>query len=137
MGFYALIMMKIALELAKQKPMFERLAIVYFEHFIGIAASDARNEGKADRLWDEQDGFFYDTLCFPDGEHLRLKVRSFVGLIPFFSVEYFDDDELSQYPHFYKHFQFYISHFQSLLGRCITEFTNEWKKAVFIFVDDA
>ena len=32
-------------------------------------------------LWDEEDGFFYDNLHFSDGQHLRVKVRSMVGLM--------------------------------------------------------
>jgi hypothetical protein len=35
-----------------------------------------------DGLWDEADGFYYDLLRFPDGTSTRLKVRSFVGLLP-------------------------------------------------------
>jgi len=35
-----------------------------------------------DELWDEEDGFFYDVLRFPDGSATRLKVRSMVGLLP-------------------------------------------------------
>jgi hypothetical protein len=35
-----------------------------------------------DTLWDEEGGFFYDLLRFPNGEAIRLKVRSMVGLLP-------------------------------------------------------
>jgi hypothetical protein len=33
-------------------------------------------------MWDEEDGFYYDVLCMPDGTKTRLKVRSMVGLLP-------------------------------------------------------
>jgi hypothetical protein len=33
-------------------------------------------------MWDEEDGFYYDVLCLPDGSKTRLKVRSMVGLLP-------------------------------------------------------
>ena len=33
-------------------------------------------------MWDEEDGFYYDVLCLPDGRTERLKVRSMVGLLP-------------------------------------------------------
>jgi hypothetical protein len=33
-------------------------------------------------MWDEEDGFYYDVLRFPDGTATRLKVRSIVGLLP-------------------------------------------------------
>ena len=39
------------------------------------------------RLWDEEDGFFYDVLHLPDGQPIPMKVRSMVGLIPLFAVE--------------------------------------------------
>ncbi|MBS0605106.1 MAG: glucosidase [Verrucomicrobia bacterium] len=128
MGFYALIMMKMALELAKVKPLFERLAMVYLEHFISIANAIQGTQARPVDMWDEKDGFFYDTLCFPDNQHLRLKVRSFVGMIPFYSIDFFEEEELSQYSHFYKHFQLYIAHFHKLVGRCITEYTVKGKK---------
>ena len=128
MGFYALLMMKISLELAKQKSMYERAAMVYFEHFTSIAAAMQGTKARPVDMWDEQDGFFYDTLCLPDGKHLRLKVRSFVGLIPFFSIDFFDEEELKQYSHFYKHFQLYISNYPALVERCVTQCTHNGKK---------
>jgi hypothetical protein len=33
-------------------------------------------------MWDEEDGFYYDVLRLPDGNAVRLKVRSMVGLLP-------------------------------------------------------
>ncbi len=131
MGFFALVMMKITLELSKVKPLFERMAMVYLENFISIAAAMQGTRARPINMWDEQDGFFYDTLCLPDGKHMPLKVRSFVGMIPFFSMDYLDEEELSQFPHFYKHFQLYIQHFNQLVGKCITEYTVKGKKRYF------
>jgi len=37
---------------------------------------------RSDGMWDEEDGFYYDLLRFPDGTATRLKVRSMVGLLP-------------------------------------------------------
>ncbi len=131
MGFFALILMKMALELAKVKPLFERLAMVYLEHFIGIAGAIQGTHARPTDMWDEEDGFLYDTLCFPDGKHVRLKVRSFVGLIPFFGMDFFEEEEMGQFPHFYRHFQLYIQHFHKLVGRCLTEYTVKGKKRYF------
>ena len=128
MGFFSLVMLRMALELAKQKPLFEKLAMVYLEHFISIANAMQGTRARPVDLWDEQDGFFYDTLCHTDGTHLRMKVRSFVGLIPFFSIEFFEIDELKQFPDFYAHFLLYIRHFHKLVGRCITEYVVDGKK---------
>lgn len=131
MGFFALIMMKIALELAKVKPLFERLAMVYLEHFIGIAGAIQGTRNRPVDMWDEQDGFLYDSLCFQDGRHSRLKVRSFVGLIPLFSMDFFEEEEMAQFPHFNKHFHLYIQHFHKLVGRCLTEYEVKGKKRYF------
>ena len=38
-------------------------------------------------MWSEEDGFFYDVLHTPSGEHVPMKMRSMVGLIPLFAVE--------------------------------------------------
>src|SRR5215469_12913164 len=35
-----------------------------------------------DEMWDKEDGFFYDLLHLPNGDTMRLKVRSMVGLLP-------------------------------------------------------
>ena len=56
----------------------------------GATVLSARNGADAmdrvgehhDEMWDEQDGFFYDLLRLPDGQGMRLKVRSLVGLLP-------------------------------------------------------
>jgi hypothetical protein len=106
--------------------------MVYLEHFISIAVAMEGTKSRPVDLWDEEDGFFYDTLCHTDGAHLRLKVRSFVGLIPFFSIEFFEEQELQQFPDFYKHFQLYLSHFPKLVDRCITEYVVAGKKR-FLF----
>jgi hypothetical protein len=33
-------------------------------------------------MWDTEEGFFYDLLHLPNGDAMRLKVRSLVGLLP-------------------------------------------------------
>jgi hypothetical protein len=82
MAFFAQTMFQIALELAEDEPVYEELAVKFFEHFVWIAASLDRVGDNEDELWDEQDGFFYDLLRLPDGRCERLRVRSMVGLLP-------------------------------------------------------
>jgi hypothetical protein len=81
MAFFAQNMLEISLELATQEPIFEELAIKFFEHFVWIAASLDRL-GDSENFWDEDDGFFYDVLRLPDGRRQRLRVRSMAGLLP-------------------------------------------------------
>ncbi len=128
MGFFALSMMKIALELSKTKPLFQSVALVYFEHFVQIAWAMESSQSRPMDLWDEQDGFFYDVILRPNGKHDRLKVRSFVGLIPLFALDFFEEKELQSYPHFYKHFMLFLNHHCKLLGRAITEISMDGTK---------
>ncbi|MBI3822750.1 MAG: glucosidase [Planctomycetes bacterium] len=87
MGMFCLNMMRIALELAKNNPAYETLAVKFFQHFTYVAAAMKNMGGRDYQLWDERDGFFYDVLRFPDGRFRKFRVRSLVGLIPLFAVE--------------------------------------------------
>ena len=49
-------------------------------------------------MWDEQDGFFYDLLRLPDGQTMRLKIRSLVGLLPLCASTVFEPQSLTRYP---------------------------------------
>ena len=86
MGFFTLEMLKIALELAKDDPVYQDLATKFFEHFLAIAGAMADVEG-GHGLWDPEDGFYYDVLHLPDGSSTQLKVRSLVGLMPLLAVD--------------------------------------------------
>ena len=96
MGFYALEMMQIALELARDNRVYEDLATKFFEHFLYIAGAlnDIGESGIP--LWDDDDGFFYDVLHLPDDSKTQLKVRSLVGLIPLLAVETIEPELLER-----------------------------------------
>ncbi|MCA9913761.1 MAG: glucosidase, partial [Anaerolineae bacterium] len=83
MGFYAIEMMKIALELARENPTYEELAARFYDHFLHIAEAMTNARGQLQyALWDEVDGFFYDALRQPDGSITQLRARSIAGLMP-------------------------------------------------------
>ena len=66
MAAYALAMMRIALELAIDNPVYEDLANKFFEHFLDIAqAMHGAGEPGAMGVWDERDAFYYDVLRAP------------------------------------------------------------------------
>ena len=73
-------MLEIALELAADDPTYEDMATKFVDHLLWIAR--AMNQTGPDGMWDDEDGFYYDVLRFPDGRATRLKVRSMVGLLP-------------------------------------------------------
>ncbi|MDX2248199.1 MAG: glucosidase [Bacteroidia bacterium] len=86
MGLYSLNLMQMALEIACTDPSYEDVATKFFEHFVYIAeALNTFGEGRIS-LWDEEDGFYYDVIQFPDGHYERIKVRSLVGLSALFAV---------------------------------------------------
>jgi hypothetical protein len=80
MAMYCQNMLEISSELAAHDSFFEDMAIKFANHFLWIA--HAMNRVGPDGMWDEEDGFYYDVLRFPDGASTRLKVRSMVGLLP-------------------------------------------------------
>jgi mannosylglycerate hydrolase MGH1-like protein len=108
MAMYCLNMLAIALELAKDDPAYEDVASKFFEHFVYIAHAmdDMGDEGL--QLWDDEDGFFYDVLHTGHGEHVRMKVRSMVGLIPLFAVETLEPEVLEKLPGFRRRMQWFI-----------------------------
>lgn len=114
MGMYCLNMLEIALELAKNNPVYEDIACKFFEHFLYIADAMC-HIGKHDMtLWDDEDGFYYDLMHTPCGESHRLKVRSMVGLVPLFAVAVLDPEIFSKFEVFNKRFKWFVKNRPSL-----------------------
>ena len=108
MAMYALNLLAISLELAKEDPSYEDVASKFWEHFLYIAhAMNNRGDDEV-RLWDEQDGFFYDVLHLPEGKPYPMKVRSMVGLIPLFAVETLEPELLDRLPDFKRRMEWFI-----------------------------
>ena len=82
MVFFSQQMLRIAVELALHEPLYEEFVEKFFQHTLYIAGAMDKVGDRHDEMWDEEDGFFYDVLRFPDGSATRLKVRSIVGLLP-------------------------------------------------------
>jgi hypothetical protein len=82
MAFYCQNMLEIALILTEYDSMYEDIAFRFLEHFIWITYAMDRIGENHDEMWDSDEGFFYDLLHLPNGESMRLKVRSMVGLLP-------------------------------------------------------
>jgi len=108
MGMYCLNMLAIALELAKEDPVYEDVASKFFEHFVYIAHAMDDLGGEGIELWDKEDGFYYDVLHLPNGNHVTLKVRSMVGLIPLFAVETLEPEVVDKLPGFKRRMQWFI-----------------------------
>uniref|UniRef100_Q01XZ6 Mannosylglycerate hydrolase MGH1-like glycoside hydrolase domain-containing protein n=1 Tax=Solibacter usitatus (strain Ellin6076) TaxID=234267 RepID=Q01XZ6_SOLUE len=80
MALFSQNMLEIAIELTATDPTYEDMATRFCEHLAWIAK--AMNQAGPEGMWDEEDGFYYDVLRFPDNSATRLKVRSIVGLLP-------------------------------------------------------
>jgi hypothetical protein len=100
MVFFSQQMLRIAVELALHEPLYEEFVEKFFQHTLFIAGAMDRVGEHNDEMWDEEDGFFYDVLRFPDGSATRLKVRSIVGLLPLAAVAIFEEDILAKLPKF-------------------------------------
>jgi len=109
MAMYALNLLAIALELAKEDPAYEDVASKFWEHFLHIARAMNNRGAEEVRLWNEEDGFFYDVLHLPEGEPFPMKVRSMVGLIPLYAVETLEPELLDQLPDFKRRMEWFIN----------------------------
>jgi hypothetical protein len=108
MAMYALDMMRIALELSKENPVYQDMASKFFEHFLYIAEAMTGARTTGENMWDEEDGFYYDVLNTDDKKPQRLKVRSMVGLVPLFAVEVLDEEMMQEMPDFVKRMNWFL-----------------------------
>ena len=113
MGFYALTMLNMALELAKRPDgtvdtAYEDMASKFFEHFVQIA--DAINTLGGKGLWDEDDGFYYDQILNDGSPSVPLRTRSLVGLLPLIAVALIDEKHIASLPGFKKRMEWFLSH---------------------------
>jgi hypothetical protein len=98
MAFYCQCMLEMALILSEYDPMYEEVAFKFIQHFMWISYAMDRVGDCHDEMWDEQDGFFYDVLRLPDGQAIRLKIRSLVGLLPLCASTVFEADSARKFP---------------------------------------
>jgi hypothetical protein len=108
MAMYSLNLLAIALELAKEDCSYEDVASKFWEHFLYIANAINHLGHDGASMWDEGEGFFYDVLHLPNGDHMPLRVRSMVGLIPLFAVETLEPSMIDRLPGFRRRLEWFI-----------------------------
>ena len=116
MAMYTLNLLAIALELSKEERAYEDVASKFWEHFIHIAYAMSHRGQNGTGLWNNEDGFFYDVLRLPDGNHFPMKIRSMVGLIPLFAVETLEPELLERLPGFKRRLEWFIDNRPDLTG---------------------
>ena len=98
MAFYSQCMAEMALILCDYDTMYEEIAFKFAQHFMQISYAMDRLGVHHDEMWDEEDGFFYDLLRLPEGQAMRLKVRSLVGLLPLCAATVIEADDVTRHP---------------------------------------
>ncbi len=96
MALFCQNMLELAVELSMNDPIYQGMVVKFVEHFMFIA--HAMNAPGKEGMWDEEDGFYYDLLRYPDGSSQQLKVRSLVGLLPICATTVFEKAEREMNP---------------------------------------
>jgi hypothetical protein len=125
MGMFCLNLMRIALELAKDNPVYEGLAVKFFEHFIYIGAAMKQMHRDGQPLWNADDGFFYDLLRRADGSVVPFRVRSLVGLIPIYAVERLERTWIEPFDEFRESVDWFLTNRRDLVEECVATVTKD------------
>ncbi|MEL7432859.1 MAG: glucosidase, partial [Chloroflexota bacterium] len=137
MGFYCLVMMNIALELAKQDAVYENLGVKFYEHFLWIANASSEDAHEGIGLWDEHDNFYYDVLKLSDESAIPLKVRSLVGLLPLIAVETVGQDIMRNAKEFSRSIRWLQAHRPDLASKLAKMYDpDEGNKHLFAMPDE-
>jgi hypothetical protein len=131
MGMFCLNLMRIALELAYENKVYESLATKFFQHYIYVGAAMKRMGGRNYSLWDQKDGFFYDTLRYPDGSFHKFRVRSLVGLIPLYAIQRLEVGWMNQWAEFHQNVEWFIKNRQDIVQACC-HIVGQGKDAVYV-----
>lgn len=142
MALFCLNMMKIALELAAHNKVYSGLAIKFFEHFVYIAQALSVQKSP---LWDAHDGFFYDHLDSKSSGSIHLKIRSIVGIIPLFAIEWLDFESIDKVEDFKKDFYWFLENRKELVegiikkhkkGYLLTALSNQQIDSILNYLAD-
>lgn len=117
-GMFSLVMMRTALELAKNNKTYEALATKFFQHYVYVGAAMKNMGGKGVSLWSEDDGFFHDIVQCPDGHFEILAIRSLVGIIPLYAAERLEAQWMEPFAEFTKKFRWFLQNRQDLVQKC-------------------
>jgi hypothetical protein len=119
MGMFCLNLMRIALELAKDNPVYEGMASKFLQHYVYVAYAMKHMGGRDYALFDVQDGFFYDILEKPDRSYHKFRVRSLVGLIPLFAVERLELEWIEPFKEFTANLNWFLKNRKEMVEHVI------------------
>lgn len=128
MGFFTLLMMRISRELSMTGRFhFQETSMMFLEYFTHLSHAFHTAKGRQIGMWDEQEGFLYDTIRYFDGTERHLKIRSLVGIIPFYSFDFIDEEELALHPKFHDKFHLFLKEYPKLCTCAIHPVSHEGK----------
>ncbi len=136
MGMFCLNLMRIALELAQTNKVYEGTALKFFEHYIYIGAAMKHMGGRNYSLWDEDDGFFYDVLRYPDGRFEKFRVRSLVGIIPLYAAERLQMEAIENLCEFRTNFLWFVNNRHELTQACCHSIQKDGSQSYQLTVVD-
>jgi hypothetical protein len=136
MGMFCLNLMRIALELARDNPVYEGLASKFLQHYTYIAHAMKHMGSKDYSLFDKEDGFFYDVLSFPDGRYKKFRVRSLVGLIPLFAVERLEVEWLAPFKEFTSNLNWFIKNRSEMTDQVIHRIERDGRVTYLLTIVD-
>ncbi len=119
MGMFCLNLMRIALELAKENPVYEGMASKFFQHYVYIAYAMKHMGGREHSLYDAKDGFFYDILEHADRSFHKFRVRSLVGLIPLYAVERLEVEWIEPFKEFTANLNWFLKNRREMVEHVI------------------
>jgi hypothetical protein len=111
MALYCQNLLELSLTLAEHDATYEDIATKFFEHF-ALIASAVNDHG----LWNEEDGFYYDTLRLEGGEPVPLRARSIVGLLPLAAVATIGPQTMERLPDFRTRTEWFTTHHEAAAG---------------------
>jgi hypothetical protein len=137
MGMFCLNLMRIALELAVENHTYEGLATKFFQHYIYVGAAMKNMGNRRYSLWDEEDGFFYDVLRFPDGSFEKFRVRSLVGLIPLYAVERLEERWTAPFKEFRANLDWFLTNKRHVVQDVCYPLERDGQKLHLLAIVDA
>lgn len=108
MAMFSLNMLRMSLDLCEFNKVYQFTATKFLEHFLYIAGAMSNISNEHISLWDDEDNFFYDVFHLQGKEPNKMKVRSIVGIIPFFAVEPIPEYMFENLPEFKKRLEFFL-----------------------------
>ena len=117
MAFYCQTMLEIAMILSDKDPSYEEWAYRFIEHFVWIAYAMDRMGECHDEMWDEADGFYYDLLRMPNGDCMRMRVRSMVGLLPLCASTVVEEGYVKKHPRLMELFEIFRKRHGDILAQ--------------------